>query len=346
MEINILNKEFEKIAIVDNYSSLMWCKRYYDIGALDLQIEATIENINLFKQGYYITRDDDETVFIIKCIHIDTEENHDNNLIVGAVDIKSILSQRIIWNTIIFNGTVENYIRKMITENIIDPKWTGRQISNFKLKDERYVKGIITQQCSYDNLGEKVIDLCRNYNLGWKVTLEDGVFYFDMYEGINRSINQTENNPIVFSPRYENLTSSVYDFNSTEYKNAALIGGQGEGKDRVLTSVENGAGLERFEIFVDDSSSSSNSETEITEEEYLSQLQAKGKEELAKCSITTEFEGEIVVDSYEYKKEYDLGDIITIENEYGISVDARIVEVVETWDDTGYSIEPVFEYSD
>ena len=39
-----------------------------------------------------------------------------------------------------------------------------------------------------------------------------------------------------------------------------------------------------------------------------------------------------------------MGDLVTVENEYGISVKARITEVVEVYDDNGYSIEPKFEY--
>ena len=45
-----------------------------------------------------------------------------------------------------------------------------------------------------------------------------------------------------------------------------------------------------------------------------------------------------------YKTDYNLGDIVTIRNEYGFSVPARIVEVVEAFDENGYSIEPKFEY--
>ena len=36
--------------------------------------------------------------------------------------------------------------------------------------------------------------------------------------------------------------------------------------------------------------------------------------------------------------------MVTVENEYGISVTARITEVMEVDDDTGYSVEPKFEY--
>lgn len=344
MEINVFDNNLNKIAIVDVYTSLMWCKRYYDVGALDLQIEATTENLSLFKKDYFISRNDDDTFFQIKAIELDTASDHDNHLIIGAVDCKSILNQRLIWDFVSFSGTVENYIRKLINDNIISPTVSNRKIDNFMLKNVKGFTETIKQQSSFDNLGEKIIDVCKSYYFGCKVTFENGIFYFDLFKGVDRSQNQTENNPIVFSPEYDNLASSKYNFDSTKYKNVALIGGEGEGKDRKTTYVGNSSGLNRYEIFVDCSSDSTNTEETITDEEYFTQLKSKGTNELAKQATTTSFEGQIITDSYKYKVDYDLGDIVTLKNEYGISVNARIVEIVETWDSDGYTLEPKFEY--
>ena len=58
----------------------------------------------------------------------------------------------------------------------------------------------------------------------------------------------------------------------------------------------------------------------------------------------TSFAGEIIVGiSYIYKKDYNLGDIVKIKNEYGISMNARITEVLENQDESGYKMEPTFE---
>ena len=49
---------------------------------------------------------------------------------------------------------------------------------------------------------------------------------------------------------------------------------------------------------------------------------------------------------YKYKENYNLGDYCKVKNKYGIEVEGQIVEVVETWDVNGYSIEPKFEYNE
>lgn len=343
MEINVLDKDYNLVAVVDDYISLIWCKRYYDVGALDLQLEATIKNIEIFKENYFITRNDDDTVYQIKAIQIDTKQNNDNSLIIGAVDCKCILGQRIIWDTVNFTGTLNNYIVKLISENIISPKLTNRTISNFKIKDLLKFKDSLSQQVSFTNLQEKIIELCKSYNLGWKITLENGIFYFDMFKGVDRS---NTDNKVLFTPLLENLESSKYKYDSTDFKNSALIGGEGEGKDRKFASIGNVKGLDRFEMFVDGKSLSTNTDSTITTTEYNQMLSAKGYEEIAKKSTAISFEGEVDFNSYKYKTDYDIGDIVTIQNEYGISTNARITEVVETWDDDGYTLQPKFDYSE
>ena len=58
----------------------------------------------------------------------------------------------------------------------------------------------------------------------------------------------------------------------------------------------------------------------------------------------TSFAGEIIVGmSYKYKEDYNLGDIVNIVNEYGISINVRISEIIENQDDNGYTMEPTFE---
>ena len=342
MDINILDNELNHIAVIDNFSSLMCCKRYYDIGALDLQIEATTETINAFKRGYYITRDDDDTIYRIEALEIDTSTDEDKNfLIVGAYDAKKILSQRIIWSQLNFKGTVEDYIRRMITDAIIDPSVEDRKIDNFIIKDRHGYEETTSEQVTYDNLAEKIIELCKTYGYGWKVTLENGNFCFDLFKGNDKSVSQTILPPVVFSPEFENFYNSKYVTDGSQFKNVVLSAGEGEGISRRTQAIGTASGLDRYEMFVDAKGISS--DTEDPTFNYDEALTHKGVDELAKLPVTTSFEGEVDISSYNYKTDYDLGDVVTLQNEYGIGVNARITEIIETWDMEGYTIEPKFD---
>ena len=342
MELYVLNKNLERISIVDEFESLIWCERYFEAGAVDLQLHATPKNIEIFDFGNYIMRSDDVSIYRIEAKEINTSANKDNSLIIGAIDCKNILSQRIIWNTINFQGRVEDYVRKMITENIINPTDEKRRIDNFLMKEEKIFFDFIIESVEHKNLYEKVKEICEAYKMGWRITFEDGNFYFDLFRGKDCSCSQDKNQKIIFSPEYDNLGGSKYKFDSSEYKNSALIGGKGEGVDRIFADIGDSTGLERFEMFVDDASSENEGISELA---YLSRLRSTGQNEIAKTNTTTVFEGNIISNLYEYKKDWFLGDVITIENEYGMKSDARIVEVIETWDKDGYTIEPKFEYN-
>lgn len=78
---------------------------------------------------------------------------------------------------------------------------------------------------------------------------------------------------------------------------------------------------------------------------YNVYLLNRGYEKLAEHGETITFAGTVEPDvTFEYKKDYFLGDIVTVQNSYGITVPVRIVEIIEVNDDNGYSLQPKFEY--
>lgn len=328
LNLYLLNESFERIAYIDVFSSLIWAKRYNSKGALDLQVIPS----NIYKKGYYLFREDDESLFRINAL-----EYKDNELIVGAEDCQCILYQRIVWKTIIFSGTVEDYIRKIITDNIISPSNTLRKIKNFYLNEKKGFTDTIEAQSDYENVGELIEELCKAYDYGFKVIFKNNGFYFDLYKG-GESL-------CVFSPEYENLGDSSFTTTNEDYKNIVLVGGEGDGIARRLESSyiqdTEPQGLGRFESFLDESSLSIEQEDPIGEEIYRKQLQEKGKEEL-KATTTDTLEGEVVVNTYEYKKDYNLGDFVHIKDKYNNEGDFRIREVSESWDENGYKIEISF----
>lgn len=84
----------------------------------------------------------------------------------------------------------------------------------------------------------------------------------------------------------------------------------------------------------------------VSDYTYLLLIRALGHNALAEHMRTKAFEGAVdTIDTYEYKTDYDIGDIVKVKNEYGIEAEARIVEIMESDDsEDGYAVEPVFEY--
>lgn len=78
---------------------------------------------------------------------------------------------------------------------------------------------------------------------------------------------------------------------------------------------------------------------------YEVYLLNRGYDKLAEYGEKITFNGTIEPKvTFEYKEDYDLGDIVTVQNRYGVTASVRIVEVIEVDDDNGYSVQPKFQF--
>lgn len=379
-ELYLLDENLKRKHIIDTYSNIIWAKRYNDIGDCELVISATEENFNKIKECKYISRADDDMSCEIKKIDIQTDEENGNQLIITGTDIKNILNQRIVEKQTNFNGLVEDYIRKLINDSIINPTNAERKIKNFILDDKVGFTEKISEQVTYDYVGDKIQELCKQYGWGYKVIIRNGNFVFSLYKGEDKSAY------ITFSQDYDNIATTSYSKDDSNIKNVALVAGEGEGVARVTTTIGAGTGIDRHELYIDARDVSSEidynelissypngvektinnviyyqvngsniailtkddkgevSKVQLCSSVYIENLKNTGYEKMSDYTSVTSFTGEVIVGvNYIYKKDYDLGYIVSIVNEYGISMKARICEIIENQDENGYSMEPTFE---
>lgn len=348
MNIYVFDRNMEIKGIIDSYKSIIWTTRYFKEGDFELYLNATAEYVNLLHEEYYLCREEDisgdeyRNVMVIKNIHITTDEEEGNFLEVTGPSLKSIIGRRIVWQQTNLNGTVEAGIRKVITENIISPSITARKINNFVLADAQNLTDKMDIQVTGDNIAEWVKKICMTYGMGWDVFIKGKSLVFYLWKGVDRSYNQSENIPVIFSDEYDNILASDYALSTENFKNVALVAGEGEGLSRKTQVVGNASDLDRYELYVDSRDVSTN-EGEITAADYDKLLQAQGLEALSETIVTETFEGSIEPNvTYVLNRDYFLGDIVQVVNEYGISSAPRIIEIIDSEDETGRSIIPTY----
>ena len=345
MDLYIKNREFETVDIIDTASSVIWREHGTSPGDFEIYIPVSEKSINALRYDYYVCRQDTDRVMIIKNIRISTDEEIGNFMIVTGPSLESILHRRIIWTQTRWDGLVEMGIRQLIYENLYSPIDDARRISNFKFGTLQGFTEKMNVQFTGDNLGEVVTELCNTYGICYKITLQDGYFVFDLFKGTDRSYNQSENPYVVFSPQFENLQNSEYDFNSDNYKNVVLVAGEGEGLDRKTQAVGTASGLDRYEMYTDARSMSTNN-GEISDAVYFEQLAEDGRLELQENTAVETFNGVVnYTTPYVYGIDYFLGDTVQVINEYGISGSPTIVETIECEDENGYTLIPTFQYT-
>lgn len=349
MELFVLNADFESIAVIDTYESMIWTDRYNAYGDFEIYFAMDENLLEYIKEDYYLWLKDSEHSMIIEDIKIDADTEEGNRLIVTGRSLESILERRIIWGQRIFSGNLQNAIQTMLNENIISPSVADRKIANFIFvpsTDSKITSLTIDNQYTGDDLYTVIKGLCEENNIGFKIVLtDDNQFAFSLYAGADRSYDQTENPYVVFSPNFENIINSNYFSSKAGYRNVTLVAGEGEGASRKTTVVGSASGLDRRELFTDARDISSDTEDgTLSDAEYITQLRTKGLKNLADHMITTAFEGEVEVTRlFKYGEDFFIGDIVQIANEYGNENSAYISELIISNSDEGLSIYPTFK---
>lgn len=357
MNVYILDRSFNKVGVIDDYTSLIWRPAYYSVGDFELYLRASSLAVALLQKNYYLVREKDmevdesgnttyKNVMIIKNFHLSTDAEEGDFLTYTGRELKFIFHQRIIWKQTNLNSKVEYALRRLVNENAIAPTDSKRIIPALTLGAESGLTASIRKQVTGAYLDECIEEICATYGYGWTVYVENGAMVFSVYQGADRSYNQNSKPYVIFSDNFGNLLNSEYSLNSENYANTALIGGEGEGTARIYTTIgSENVGLDRYEAFTDarDVSQNKGTEDEITLEEYLQLLFERGAEILASSVITEGFSGEVISDlTFKYGVDFFLGDTVTVMNSYGISKNVMVLSAIESVDVTGTKLIPQF----
>lgn len=327
----IMNTNFERLAVIDDYSSIIWTKRFYKSGDFELCVPVDSVNNNMFQKHYYVVRDDDDDVGVIEDIKINKNADGNELMIITGRFLPCVIARRIVAVQTTVTGSIDSCINTLINENIINPTDPTRKISNFVLGTYSFDTDI-EAQFTGNNLLTVIEELCETYGLGFKVTLNDqNQFVFQLYEGVDHTYDQSENPWVVFSDQNDNLVSAQYEENYRNMVTAVLVAGDGEGTERKTAWVSNGAtGINRFELFSDQRNLDSEL---VSTAEYQAILQEAGKPLLT--TYTQGFTGDAYFD-VDRDKNIGVGDLVVIENsKWNVSVNSRIVEIIESVAESG-----------
>ena len=316
MDLYILDPDINLQGVIDGYSSLRWRRRFFEPGEFELHCPATAENIALLRPDNIIHRLDRQEAGIIEGESVEGEEI----TATGRMG-SSMLDRRVITPAINFSGTVENAMRKIITEN--------RPPSSLVLGSATG----LTPTCTFQATGKGVLAVCtalaRSAPLGFRCRLDVSGkrWIFEVYDGVDRSVTQHDRPYVLFSGEYENIDGPKYETNTTGYANYAYVAGQGEGSVRVIVTVDQTGGEPRRELWVD--ARDLQQADGQADADYRAQLSQRGTEKLAEAARVENFSAAAVdTANFAYLTDWDLGDIVSFEK-WGIRLDQRITEVEE-----------------
>lgn len=261
----------------------------------------------------------------------------------GSVTIKGytllwLLSQRITVPAagqahLAYDDNVENIMYDLVQKNAVNCADPKRNFANLTCGTSQGRGQKLSYQTRYDGLLDCLSELSKYSMLGLsiRVDLDACKEVFEVLGGTDRSLAQDANPQVVFRRSYDNIEKEIYTYNDSNTKNCAYVAGQGEGAERQVRIVgDDFTGEDRREILID-----------ARDIEDPEQLPARGETKLAEYVAEESFEVTALAD--EYGKRWTMGDRVTVIGENsGVSLDAYITEVEESWDETGYDVVPTF----
>lgn len=333
MEIRVYTPELKFLGVIESFKSLIWRRKYYEPGQFELHAPGTKENIELLKAGNIITKRGSKEAGVIGEFK-DTEKGRDSQIIRKGYFLSVYLDRRLIKTTVTFNGTYENAMRHLVTQVTPIPLLELGKLNNYK--------ETARLQVTYKQLGTYLTKIAKCSGLGYRIRpdFKTKKLYFEVYSGVDHTTKQKEEPHVIFSGKYENLNKVDYAANDNKYKNKFYIGGQGEGKDRIVEILDYGAtGTDLREVFID---AKDLKQGDLTEQQYREVLRQRGKEKAENFKRYESMEAEVADTNFKYKVHWDLGDKVTaLKKEWGLTLHKRITEVEEVYENGGITITPV-----
>lgn len=348
MEAWILDEDLIVLGVVDSFESFIWTERFYEAGDFELYLMASQSALDLLRIDRYVYIKESDRLMIIESINLNTDPEKGNHLTVKGRSLESLLDRRIVWKQTLLSGYLQGQVYKLINQNAINPSDSKRAIPRLifeEINNPEVTRNRIRSQYTGDNLYEAMVNICVDFGIGFKIYFnEENQFVFRLIVPVDRSSYQLDNGLVIFSPEFDNLIDTQYTFNKVNLKNVGVVAGEGEGSARKRTIIgdNNLSGYERRELFVDARDISSN-EGEISDSEYYEQLAQRGSEKLSECIEEESFDGSVDVNSsFQYGRDFNIGDIVEMENEYGLYSRCQVIEYIRCQDSDGYTAYPTF----
>lgn len=340
--------------VIDDWIYLIWCERAQKAGEFKLILNATPELLNYFVNNeLLISRNDSDRAMIPEIIRLKTSRKNGDRLEISGKSAEGFLQRRIIDQKGSPTDSIVNLVNYYMQENISSYWYYNSDSDHQHGASNPYCKRYVniiehgadderidinaTVEPFGVNLGSFVEQCCKAGNFCFKTIFDNGKLYYSCYKGYDRTINQLDRNPVIFSKDYDNLGDTEFEFSKLTKYTHVIAGGGGKGQSREsadrFTGFRwiSGVGLNMREAFVNASGNSDGV------------LGGIAFNALIASSETINFTGEALSGGqFKYRKDYFLGDTVTVKNPYGITGSAIVSEVVETVDATGIKTIPTF----
>lgn len=354
MELYIYDAEPALLGVIDQITSLIWARRYWSVGDFKLLAPLTELNIKLLQKGNLIMKKGDRAAGEIEYIKFKKNIKGMEEIEAQGKFTTAWLGRRIMTEQIITTDTSQNIVNRIVAENIISPKLQARKIPLLELEANPpdlesgminfTSEPFVTCQLAAENTAKAA-------KLGFEIQtdIRQKKHIFRVYKGRDLTADQRANHPCIFAQEFDNIRTQEFENSVENLRNVCYVGGEEVNNSREVVLIGTTSGLDRKEVFIDASDITqtyvvNEVKKTMSLEEYLAMLSARGESELEQYAEVLSFSSQINPrGSLKYKEDFDVGDRVTCLNKrWGVKINARITEIVETYQQNGSDIEVTF----
>jgi hypothetical protein len=350
MEVFILDNFYRRQSVIETFESFIWTERFSAYGDFELHMYSTLENRSLLSAGTKIAHSETYRVMTVQTVENTTDDQGKAMLKITGTSLEKILDNRVARGTLGDLTTTPKWsltgLPKAIAQQMFhDICVTGildagdiipgiNESSIFPVDTIAAPSDSVTYEPELTTLYLAMKNLCDIYSMGFRLVRDGDTsqLYFDIYMGSDRTTGQTTLPAVVFSPGLDNLKNTTEITTTALYKNVAYV--FSPVGHEIVYALDVDPAVEGFDrqilvVKADDI-------TDTTPSVASAKMIQRGKDELSKARKLFAFDGEISQSiQYKYGVDYNLGDLVELQNEDGVTTNVQVTEQIFVSDSEG-----------
>jgi len=347
----------EQAEYINGYDKVSWVERYFTPGEFSIEASLNSGLKEFLPVGTFVSHNDTMEVMIVENHEIDDKKDEDSTIKITGRDATSFLENRIVgtnivragstlWPYILTGDVSWNQAVQLINDHINSPPCTANDVlPNFTAATS--VSGeaaVVTRIMDYNTVLSELAKILAIDNCGIR-TIRRNTFgsfggssahtTFDIYRGADKT------SKVMFSWVAGDIDSAKYLFTDKNYKTSAIMRGRWT---QAVYDLPGYSGYTRRIMYVD----CTDIDQHFTDPPVGDDLTwatiamvVRGQQALTsqKSIAITQVDLSNTGD-YHFRRDYNLGDLVMLDGNYGQKVSMRVTEFAEIQDAFGYSSHP------
>lgn len=349
MEIFIYNKLLKLQGCIDDFASMTISKKFHDGSTFQAEFPLNEKNIRLIRPQTII-----EVPYRFAGIITDMRINS-MIISISGKSFDGMLESRVI-----MTGSVDDTMLTVIDKNACEAADENRRFERTYVDKNVDAENVSKESLKYQNLADYARTICYERNLGVFSEIVHGdtnKIRLFIRNSVDRTVNQSERDPVVFSDLYENVNSMEYNYSENGAVNSAFIYSKGMMNDHGYQTCSPWSGT--FGTATGYARRESVYEIEpciyyktvyygeiavwspmLNEEKTILRAEAEFAEQ--RIEFTDCISAAVIVDE-NYADYFDVGDIVTVYSQkMNVFTDYQITEINEIFSKGGISINVIF----